>query len=777
MIAWDDFKYAVVNTLNRDIDSNINQSIAINAPLEDSLFIVAGPGSGKTTVMVLKVLKLMFVDEIDPSDILITTFTKKAASELRSRILGWGDILKQTFLQSGYAEIKLKLDKLDINRIKTGTLDSITEEVLREYREPGTPAPAVIEDFVSKALMLRVGLFNHGRFRQPELKDALAFLQGNRQGLSVPGMNETLIEIKERMYHDQVDFQKIKNSGISGIDFVCDSIADYLHELDSRFLNDFAELEQKLLNKLRNGSLKTFLEEIKFVLVDEYQDTNFLQEQIYFELAKSAIENGGSITVVGDDDQSLYRFRGATVSLFQKFEERMKNQIGVKPKKIFLSPNYRSTTNIVDFCNNFITLDQDFQNARVKDKPAIIDSRSHPYENFHILGMFRDNKEELASDLGDFIYNVVNGDGVKIDKNLIIRTNPKGGPADISLLSYSPKELNYNDEPRLPLLLRNKLSEYPKPIQVFNPRGQSLYAIKEVQLLCGLLLECIDPKSEVQDSIDKLPNFTKDILAHWRSVAQTYIPLAEPKNPSLKRFVNAWQKQQPMGRKKWEKNVSLISLIYKLITWIPEMQRDIECLVYLESITRTINQAALFGSFKSEIIYDESNPKLREISIKEAIRNIIIPIATGAIDINEELLDTLPSDRLNIMSVHQSKGLEFPLVIVDVGSDIKSLKAGPKKRFPNKPDKACNLEDKLRIYSKMKKSTRSGLDREYDDLIRLYFVAFSRAQDVLLLVGLNSVKNGYDIKSGHKEIPNIATGWNRNKEWKWKTGLHNLKHI
>ena len=137
---------------------------------------------------------------------------------------------------------------------------------------------------------------------------------------------------------------------------MCDSIEDYCHELDKRFLNDFASLEQEFLKKLKNGKLDGFFKEIKFILVDEYQDSNLLQEQIYFQFAKAAIKNNGSMTVVGDDDQSLYRFRGATVSLFQKFESRMEEKLGINPKLLFLTPNYRSTKDIVDFCNNYITL-------------------------------------------------------------------------------------------------------------------------------------------------------------------------------------------------------------------------------------------------------------------------------------------------------------------------------------------------------------------------------------------------------------------------------------
>ena len=71
-------------------------------------------------------------------------------------------------------------------------------------------------------------------------------------------------------------------------------------------------------------------------MVDEYQDTNFLQEQIYFTIGKYILESNGSITVLGDDDQSIYRFRGATVDLFSNYQKRIKTILGIDSKKIFL---------------------------------------------------------------------------------------------------------------------------------------------------------------------------------------------------------------------------------------------------------------------------------------------------------------------------------------------------------------------------------------------------------------------------------------------------------
>src|SRR5262249_30450052 len=92
----------------------------LRAPAQQSLFILAGPGTGKTTTVTLRILRLIFVDEYDPGSILATTFTNRAADELRSRILGWGTTLRQAFTKD--KRVAPRLDALDINRIVTGTL-------------------------------------------------------------------------------------------------------------------------------------------------------------------------------------------------------------------------------------------------------------------------------------------------------------------------------------------------------------------------------------------------------------------------------------------------------------------------------------------------------------------------------------------------------------------------------------------------------------------------------------------------------------------------------
>lgn len=764
MIDWETYEKLVIEHLSRKISfaDNPDQHQAISAPTDQSQFLVAGPGSGKTTVMVLKILKFIYVDDVHPSSILATTFTRKAASELRSRILSWGDEIRQVLLKDHeFTEVHAYLRRLDFNQIITGTLDSISQDILKLHRAPGAAPPVVIQDFVTSALMLNKGLFDEEKHHNEDLKNYLVELRGGKFGFNTSEMCKQLLEIKDRIYYDQVQWEEIKNEKEHpGFEVAYQAINDYLQELQNRGLFDFAMLEAEFLDQLKQHKLNDFQDGLKLILVDEYQDSNLLQEQIYFELAKSAINNGGSMTVVGDDDQSLYRFRGATVDLFTNFQERFQSQIHHQSELIYLSQNYRSTENIVDFCNNFATLDSEFQLARVKDKPEIIPERTQPFTDFPVLGMFRDDVETLAKDLSNFIEQVVCKDGYRVG-DYLIKVNPdEGSPTDLSILISSPQEQVYKTR-KLPYYLRENLQ-----IPIFNPRGQSLESTWEASVLCGLMLDCIDPECEIQDSIEKLPYTARKNFKSWRKTSREYMETNPEPNIaiSLPEFVVAWQKREPLGRRSWKKTVPLLDLAYKLVTWVPTLQDDVEGLVYLEAITRTISETALFSNYAGELVFDDEHPERECYSIKDAYWNIFVPLATGAIKVDEGLLDTLPDNRINIMSIHQSKGLEFPLVIVDVCSDFRNNH--PKnafKRFPDDGGRSCTMEDEIRTCSPLGLPERQGMQRAFDDLTRHYFVAYSRAQDVLLLVGLTT----------YPDIPNVATGWTRNGNWPWD-GLDNL---
>lgn len=805
MITYEKFEEIVVDVLKRDISSNEDQRKSIKSKPNESQFIVAGPGSGKTTVIVLKILKYIFVDDINPNEIITTTFTRKAADELYSRILNWGDQIKNILLENYNNDLNkiAELVRIDFNQIMIGTIDSVAEELIRIHRDPGENSPTLIEEFVSKSAMINTGLLKEDRYLNEDLQDFLKEFEG-REKLNDPSkMSQILINIKNRLYYDQVDYYKLYDNIKENLGAVeaLKAIADYEKELKKRNLLDFPMLEEEFLQRLKNNKLNDFLEDIKIILVDEYQDTNLIQEEIYFTIAKSALENNGNITVVGDDDQSLYRFRGATVDLFTNFKKRAYDKLDVKVEEINLRTNYRSTNKIIKHCNDFVELDKKYQSARVHNKPKII-APDFKENEMPVLGMFRNNPEQLSRDLSKLLgklindgevelpvyrvitkdYNKTIGSSLSLDEklkekkrylkkgkdidNITLKLDKeKGSASDIAILTYSPKETN-NSGRLLPFYLRKHLSKLRKPINVFNPRGKNLQEIKEVSIFCGLILECIDPESKIQNSDKQIPMLAKKNMRRWRLNAHEFIKQdPEPHNPlTLEEFVRAWQLREPIGHDKWPKTASLMELAYKLITWIEELQDDVEGIVYLEAITQSITQTGFFNKYSANIVY--GNEKEEKESIKEALWNIFIPIATGGVEIDEALLETLPNDRINLMSIHQSKGLEFPLVIVDVGSKFKKNESKTQnQRFPKLLSKRKSLEDTVRQYSSLGKLEREEKDRSFDDLTRLYFVAFSRAENVLLLIGLNQGIDGYTDKNKLKTIPNVALGWSRDEQF------------
>ena len=828
MIDYSEFEEIIVNVLERDISSNQDQKLAISSPEDQSLFIVAGPGSGKTTVMVLKILKFIFVDDVSPNEIMATTFTRKAARELLSRILSWGDKIKSKLI-ANYMDkmfngeisddtIIKEINRIDFNQINVGTIDSIADELLRIYRQAGTSQPILIEDFVANSVMINECLLKDDRYKNESLQEYLAEITGKKSDIeqrpkvkNLTMMAGILIEIKEHIYYNMVDINKILNNIQSheiGKQLALKLILEYAEILQSQNIYDFAMLETEFLRRLNSDSLNAFLNDVKIILVDEYQDTNLLQESIYFKIAESAIENGGNITVVGDDDQSLYRFRGASVDLFTNFIERI-TQIGIEAKEVNLKTNYRSTENIIDLCNDFVELDDEYQSARVKEKPKIeVPSfNSDDTNQVPILGMFRNNEQILANDLAKFI-DELNRNGIvkrKIKRVLTKDENPKlnsednitlinyrdkgfdlakgkdeivielgedGSAEDIAFLTFSPKELTATGSRTFTFALKKQLGRLRHPIEVFNPRGQDLQNIDCVAIFCGLMLECIDPNSTYQRTNDKLPNSASRNMSLWRRKANSYIKDVnpEPHSPvSLEKFVTHWQMRYPFSSDeskdiKWPEKANLMELAYKLVSWIPEFQEDDEGVVYLKAITQTITQTSFFNKYSANI--DFSSEDAEKESINEALLNIFVPIASGGVQIDESLFEVIPSNRFNIMSIHQAKGLEFPLVIVDVGSRFKkNLSKDANLRFPKNADSSSIIQDKVRKYSSLSNRDRDSKDMAFDDLTRLYFVAFSRAKDVLLLVGLNSNIDGYKQNEKQRKIPNVALGWNRDEEF------------
>lgn len=758
MVNIDDF-YRAYETFRHA--PNDEQRDIVEAGPTEPLFIVAGPGTGKTASLTLRILKLILVNGISPRGILATTFTKKAAAELRSRILGWGFRLVEQLSNdpSLTQEVREQLELVDINQVTTGTIDSICDDLLRRFREPGRQPPILADDFVAKTLLLREGLLSTGHYEDPDLDEFLLDLRGSKWGWNVGAKNDLAQQIWDRRFQDQVDWARFVGEGAGGNERALQVLDEvhmaYLDDLEDRGMLDFALLEQILLDRLRQGQPADWLEQLEVILVDEYQDTNLLQESIYLEMAKAC---DGALNVVGDDDQSLYRFRGATVELFSDFPERYRRVFGSSPRPVFLKTNYRSTNRIIGFVNDYAILDDDYQDVRVDDKPTLEPGPSAS-EGVPILGMFRDDADALAEDLTMFIQKVFRGPGYTLPNGAVIQRNPQGGDlGDCALLCSSPAEYSSSGRPRLPVLLRSALAD--QNIETFNPRGQDLTGVPVVAQFGGLLLECLDPGGDIEAQTSGLNQDMTDIFRNWRDTAIDFVETSAP--AGLLEFAQGWALRDP-GRDAWEwpRSAPVLDLIYGLTHYFPELHDDPEGQIYLEVFTRQVSACEQVGRFSGRVVEDPSNPGLSEASVKELLRDFLGPIAGGAIKVNEELMETFPRDRLSILSIHQAKGLEFPLLIVDVGSDFRSKHwTQAFKRFPRDGSVSHELENLLRPFTGLGAPDRSERDRAFDDLCRQFFVAYSRPEEVLLLVGLRPTFPG-------GSVPNIATGWERTEICHW----------
>jgi len=334
-------------------------------------------------------------------------------------------------------------------------------------------------------------------------------------------------------------------------------------------------------------------------------------------------------------------------------------------------------------------------------------------------------------------------------------------------LCSSPAEFSSGGRDRLPGLLRDELATKTPSIRLFNPRGQDLTQIPLVARFGGLLLECLDPGGVVEAQASGLPQDMLQVFTTWRDLAVQFVQ--SPESPAgLEDSAIGWASRgsnRPGHR--WPKEVSVLELVYALAHYFPELHDDAEGQVYLEVFTRQLEACVQIGKFKGRVLYDPTNQGLADASIKELIRDFLGPIASGTVKVNEDLMDAFPRDRLSVLSIHQSKGLEFPLTVVDVGSDFRTAAAGHAfKRYPRTGGPTHRVEDLVRPHSTdpmLGTSTRGDMDRAFDDLIRQFFVAFSRSQEVLLMVGLYPLRSNGQVN----QVPNVAQGWLRSGTSAW----------
>ena len=285
------------------VELNENQKAAARHG-DGPMMVLAGPGSGKTTVIIYRVAYMLRKLLIDPSSVLVITFTKAATLEMHRRFL-------EISGEGGEAVVFSTFHSLFFRVIK------------RRYNYT---AEMIIKDEIRRDLIKNILAA-----RRLETEDE--FLQGVLNELS-------------RQKNDLIELRHFNSMHLSAEDFktVREEYENYKTENNKI---DFDDMCVKCFELFKNEpkTLEYWRERFRYILVDEFQDINKVQYLTVLRLAGA----NGNIFVVGDDDQSIYRFRGARPEFLQRFPKDYKDT-----GKVVLDTNYRSTEQIINLCNTVI---------------------------------------------------------------------------------------------------------------------------------------------------------------------------------------------------------------------------------------------------------------------------------------------------------------------------------------------------------------------------------------------------------------------------------------
>ena len=544
--------------------------------------IFAGAGSGKTRVLTYKIAYLIQEQGLPPEKILAVTFTNKAAQEMKSRVQ--------------------KLLDFDISSISIGTFHSISAQLLRkEIHNLGISNSFIIYD-------------------QPDsvsvIKDCIKDL----------GLDVKQFEPKTFKNH----ISQLKNSLISyeqaevlANDFLQKKVAEvyalYQNQLKKNSALDFDDLLLKPLEIFKNFPhiLEKYQKKYGYILVDEYQDTNKPQ----FEFIHSLAIKHREICVVGDDDQSIYGWRGADISNILNFSEAFGES------KIFkLEQNYRSTQNILDAAYHVISKNTTRADKRiwtdnnVGDPIQIVENFNDSMEAEKILNLINTNKSESNYSLNDFV--------------ILYRTNAQSR------------------------IIEDKLRRAGVPYHIIG--GVKFYERKEIKDILAYLKVISNPSDSVsllrvlnfpargigKTSVDKIISLSKDkqitIFDMLNLIDE--VQIGESQKKTIKLFINKINKFVKLIN-----NYNIVNMINDVIEEFKikehyQKQNTSDSNERWQNIEELIN-----GMIDYDIEKEDANLTtfLEEVSLLTDIDKW-----------NDK------NEQVTLMTIHSSKGLEFPIVFI-----------------------------------------------------------------------------------------------------------------
>lgn len=684
--------------------------------------VVAGPGSGKTELITILAVKKIFVDEYNPKSVIITTFTEKGAKNLRDRILRYAGYV--------FAEYPGLDKKIDLSSLRIGTLHSLCADIMQEYRYEGYENYRLLDEIEQYLFVYDHSVVARDTKTKQTFRDLWANLPYLFDHFGRPYLNSSFLDknyptkasrtkagirVFNRLTEDLVDQGKLRATG-GHWSLLADAYTDYHQELERHHRCDFATLQKKFVEFLESAQGRIFIEGdgtrmhpgVAFVMVDEYQDTNPIQEKIYFTLAAKT----RNLCVVGDDDQALYRFRGGTVECLVTFDRACERYWGLRlneKDKKFLVSNYRSHGNIVDYYNRYIrsfaVMGQPC--ARVEGKPDVVAKKSFSAKYPSVCTIHGKEPEDVAALFASLIKGM-------LENHLIEK------PSQCVLLMFSTRETAQWAGP-FANALRNV------GIQPYNPRAKTYLEQEEIMGALGAFIRVVDPELKAFSGVygsgirKQVPKWVDsfDQLAGQYPELDNYV----------KRSVRAIRQVPPKGKVP----ATTLEILWRILSYEPfaswmdasgeqsyrlgQLTKVFEsyCSVPLPNKPGT-NRGSLFMSARRDCEGEISRKWLD--SFYYSIISLVSSDGLGDPEHDEEIV---PPDQLPIMTIHQSKGLEFDFVFVyrlnrDPGAGTAVLLEDALLPFREKPPE-------------MKFSPEA---RAEQDLIRLYYVAYSRAKYVLI---------------------------------------------
>ena len=663
-------------------NANEGQRKAI-AAADGPVLITAGPGTGKTYTLVQRAIYLIEECGVKPESIFIATFTEKAAKELITRITN---------------ELSDRGIVANINEMYIGTFHSLCLRILKEHLEFTRLRRnyRLLDAFDQQYMVFQ----NIQRFRNiPEVEIALpnggAWKQAEAICNYVNNLSEELVTPEELMSDSDLSIAALGRM-----------LKEYRKILTEGNLMDFSSIQIEAYHLLQDNVeiLDELRSKVTHIMVDEYQDTNFIQEQLVFLLAGER----KNICVVGDDDQGLYRFRGATIRNILEFPQKF---VDGECRIIPLVINYRSNSDIVDFYNEWMAT-TDGAKFKFRWDNFRYDKRIKPHEKttLHSPAVVKlagvDDTDEWHEKILRFI-NDLKASGKLKDYN------------QIAFLFNSVKH------PRVTALARFLEDNH---INVYSPRSDMFFQRDEVRLALGCLMLMFPRYIQSLENGD-YTFLQPEHLTYYRNciiTANEY--LTQPENAELLKWIRRRGKDH-VGLK-GATDYAYCGLMYQLFEFQPFAGiLDTEMAVGVVDIRPARNIAKLtqiIGKFEYLHRVDvldagEFRGKRRIDQNTEMLFNLYLRLLfDGGITEYEDDSEYAPSGCVSFLTIHQSKGMEFPIVLVD------SLANVPRK---NTNDLMMQMEDRY-----FKRPAFEPYEvTKFFDFWRLYYTAFSRAQDLLIL--------------------------------------------